>query len=288
MYDIEKLLSILPQKVAQEISRLAASRRADGKSISEIRLRAFGRNSVTLFGERVCLCTPVSEEDIKRTVTLICGGSLYAHRDSIKEGYVTLDGCVRVGICGQARYDGGDLVGVSNISSLVFRIPTEISENAEILYDAWLNVKHGMIIYSKPGVGKTTALRTLASLIGGRGKMQVAIIDGRCEFSPENYKGLPVDLFRGYRRAEGMEIALRVVSPDVMIIDEIGRRGEAEMILESLNSGVKVIATAHADSFFELKKRISLAPFFDNEIFDVAVGLSHKNGRRQADVRRIL
>ena len=85
-----------------------------------------------------------------------------------------------------------------------------------------------------------------------------------------------------------MEIALRVVSPDVMIIDEIGRRGEAEMILESLNSGVKVIATAHADSFFELKKRISLAPFFDNEIFDVAVGLSHKNGRRQADVRRIL
>lgn len=286
MYDVDKVLSVIPQKAAQEILRLADSRKAGLKSISEIRLRTIGRNSVTFSGDTVSLCTCLSGEDIKRTVSLMCGGSLYAHRDSIKDGYITVGG-VRVGICGQARYEGGTFVGVSNISSLVFRIPTGRSENIEYIYEAWLGAKRGMLIYSKPGVGKTTALRTLTYVIGGRDKKEVAVIDERCEFSPEDYRGLSVDLFRGYRRDEGMEIALRTLSPDVMIIDEIGRRGEAEAMLESLNSGVKVIATAHAGSFEELKKRITLAPFFENGIFDVAVGLTCENGRRMAEARRI-
>ena len=57
-------------------------------------------------------------------------------------------------------------------------------------------------------------------------------------------------------------------------------------MLESLNSGVRIIATAHADSFSELKKRISLVPFFENEIFDVFVGISIKDGKRIMRIER--
>ena len=284
MYDIDKVFTILPKKAADEILRLADSRVGGEKSISEIRLRAIGRSSVIFSAERVSLSVPITHGDIKQTLSLICGGSLYSYRDSIRDGYVTLGTGVRVGICGQARYDGGALVGVSEASSLIFRIPTGTSDNADELYRARLNSRQGMIIYSRPGVGKTTALRTLAALIGGKGRMQVSVIDERMEFCPEDYRGMSVDLYRGYKRERGMEIALRSASPDVMIIDEIGRREEAVSMLESLNSGVKVIATAHASSISELMKRVSLAPFFENRIFDVAVGLVNNNGRREIEV----
>ena len=287
MYDIERVLSILPRRVASEILRLCDSRRADARFISEIRLRCIGASSILLSGERIFLCSAVSFGDASGVVSALCGGSLYAHRESIRHGYITVFGGVRVGICGQARYEGGALVGVSNITSLAFRIPTARCESAEALYEAWTGVRSGMIIYSRAGVGKTTALRSLTALIGGRGRMQVAVIDERCEFFPEDYKGASVDVYRGYKRCEGIEIALRTLSPDVIVIDEIGGRGEALAMLQSLNSGVRLIATAHADSYAELSRRVSLAPFFENRIFDFAARLSLDGGKRGVEIQRI-
>lgn len=213
---------------------------------------------------------------------------MYAHRDNIKEGYLTVDGGVRVGICGQARYEGGAFVGVSSISSLVFRIPTAASSNAGLLYDAWQECKKGMLIYSPPGVGKTTALRSLVGMLGeGRFGLQVVVVDERCEFIPGDYKSASVDILRGYRRAEGIEIALRVLSADVICVDEIGCSGEAKAILESLNSGVKFIASAHASSYAELTQRVNIKTLLDGGVFDVFVGLSLRDGARVAEITRL-
>ena len=279
MQTIFKVFTYLPPRQREEIWRLAESRGAF-ESISEIRMRAMARSSFLISGERIYLSTSVTKEDITKCVSLMCEGALYARRDGISEGYVTLEGGVRVGICGQARYDGGRLVGISNITSLVFRIPTGSFFNIRELFDAWKSTERGMLIYSPPGVGKTTALRSLAAQIGsGRGS-EVAVIDERCEFLHEDYKLSSVDILRGYRRSEGIQIALRTLSPDVIAVDEIGRLSEAEAMLESLNSGVKIIATAHAGTLEELKRRANMQPFFKNGIFDVLVGIYLENGRR--------
>jgi stage III sporulation protein AA len=281
----DNFFTYLPQRCAAEIKRLLISRGVSADALSEIRLRGFGRSSVVISGERVPLFAEVGCADISKALTLMCDGALYARRDTIKDGYITLDFGVRVGVCGEARYDGGVFVGVSDVTSLVFRIPSaRIARNDEIL-TAFKNCKRGMLIYSPPGVGKTTALRTLAYEIGkSSSDEQVAVIDERGEFYLEDYKGASVDVLRGYKRETGIAIALRTLSPSVIAVDEIGRLAEAEAMLESLNSGVRIVATAHAKNLSELRKRKSIAPFFEREVFDVLVGISVENGKRKISV----
>ena len=287
--EVEKIFfEFIPTGLAREISRLCLSRGKSVNDISELRIRHLGNSSAVICGERVPLLCAVTEDDVKKCFFSLCEGAIYAHRDDIKEGYLTIEGGIRVGICGQARYEGGVFVGVSNISSLVFRIPTSSSSNTELIYDAWRDAKSGMLIYSPPGVGKTTALRSLVAMIGGgRCGSQVAVVDERCEFIPEEYKSASVDILRGYRRAEGIEIALRVLSAEVICVDEIGCSSEAEAMLESLNSGVRFIASAHASSYTELAQRVNIKPLFENKVFDVFVGLSLKNGARVAEITRL-
>ena len=279
--------TVLPDGLRREIERLAASRGVGASSVSEIKIRASGRCSVIISGEKIRLAGSVGGEETEKILSLLCEGSLYAYRDRIREGYISLDGGIRVGICAEARYDSGRLVGVSNVSSLVFRIPTAPFAFAEELYEAWQECRRGMLIYSPPGVGKTTALRSLVGLIGGRrGGEEVAVIDERGEFFREDYRSMSVDVLRGYRKAEGMEIALRSLSPEVIAVDEVGRLSEANAMLESLNAGVRVIATAHADSLDALKRRVNMKPFFDYGVFDVFVGIKKRGDVREITVER--
>lgn len=283
----KKLLEFIPLAIAAELMRLCSSRGAQISDISELRIRAHGVSSAVICGERIRLLSGLSSQDVKKCFLNLCDGALYAHRDTIREGYVTLPSGIRVGICGEARYEGGSFVGVSEVSSLVFRIPTHASSNASSIYEAFCGAKRGMLIYSPPGVGKTTALRTLVSLMGaGREASQVVVVDERREFMPEEYKSASVDILRGYRRAEGIEIALRVLSAEIICVDEIGTAREAGAILESLNSGVKFIATAHASSYGELKKRANIKTLLDAGVFDVYVGLTLENGARRAEIMR--
>ena len=280
----DKILSYLPPECAAEIKRLVRSR--GGSVISEIRIRAVGKSSAVISGERVSLTSRIDGAAISRALTQMCDGALYARRDTIKDGFVALDGGVRVGVCGEARYDGGRFVGVSDVSSLVFRIPSPTPAVELELFAAWERTERGMLIYSPPAVGKTTALRTLALEIGKERDEQVVVVDERCEFRAEDYRLASVDILRGYKKEEGIAIALRTLSPSVIIVDEIGRLAEAEAMLESLNSGVKVIATAHAATLSELKKRKSLYSFFERGVFDVFVGISVEGGKRKFEVSK--
>lgn len=282
---VKKILSLLPVKTRAEIERLAAQR---GERISEIRLRAAAKSTVTLSGERIPLLTAVSAEEVRRTVSLLCEGSIYAHRENIGSGYISLEGGIRVGLCGRAVYDGGGLVGIADISSLVFRIPTEDFFDVPSLLSAWEGAERGMLIYSPPGVGKTTALRALVKALGsGKNSKQIAVIDERGEFSAEDYEKCTVDILCGYKRAEGAEIALRTLAPEIIAVDEIGSASEAEAITSSLNSGVKVMATAHAKSLSELYMRSGIAPLLRRNIFDVFTGIAADGGIRSLTVEHI-
>ena len=281
MKDFTRLLPYLPRRIGDEVLRISAFYRGGITSLCELRLSSYSRSSVKLLSERIILHNRCTPDDIRKSTELLCEGAMYAKRDTLSEGFVTLFDGVRVGICGQARYDGGVLVGISEPSTLVFRIPTEPFFDPIGLYSAYKGCTRGMLVYSPPGVGKTTALRTLAGLIASpNSSEEVVVIDERCEFIHDDYSDASVAILRGYKRAEGMAIALRTLSPTVMMVDEIGRREEALMMTESLNSGVKVVATAHAGSLSELRERRPLFPFFECGIFDVFVGVGISDGER--------
>lgn len=65
----------------------------------------------------------------------------------------------------------------------------------------------------------------------------------------------------------------------MIICDEIGTLEEAKAILSAQNSGVPLIATAHADSFDRLMKRPNIKTLYDNGIFRYYIGISREAGR---------
>ena len=135
-----------------------------------------------------------------------------------------------------------------------------------------------MLIYSPPGVGKTTALRALAATLGrGKSPLNICVVDERCEFDPENYTAHTVDILRGYKRREGIEIATRTLSPDLIMMDEIGA-DDGENILSVVRCGVPIIATAHGGSRDEILARPSLSGLISCGAFSVLVGI-YRRGR---------
>lgn len=279
----------LPVHITKEIKRIAASRLGGISSIGEIRLCAGPASSILSHGERIFLGLQVTTEEIEAVVNKLCEGALYAHRETLADGYISIRGGVRVGVCGMARYDSERLIGVTDVSSLIFRIPSGECSVSDELFDAWRKTKKGMLIYAKPGGGKTTALRSLVSRIAhGREGERVAVVDERCEFSEEECRRLGVHLLRGYKRGLGMEIALRTVAPDVIAVDEIGSKMESEGMLQSLSSGVKILATAHASSREGLLSRVTAVPFFERGIFDILVGIFNTDGTYRVEVEEML
>lgn len=283
------IIGCLPERVGRELLRIAHTRRGGVGQISEIHITLGRRSSALIGGERVIIGVEVTSHDMDITVHRVCGGAIYAHRDTISDGYVSLRGGVRVGICGQARYESDRLVGVSEVSSLVFRIPTAASSLKDELFSAWQGTKRGMLIYSPPGVGKTTALRTLVGMIAKECPFErVAVVDERCEFSVDECRRLGVMLLRGYKRADGIEIALRTMSPTVIAVDEIGARRESDAMTESLNSGIRLIATAHAKERAELGSRGGVEPFLQVGAFDVFFGIFHTDAGYSCKIEELV
>ncbi len=281
---INGILMALPGTARREICALSA-RRGGVSVISELRLRSSGRCTVTVAGERIALGSRIDHHCISDILSALYHGSYYSYRDCIADGYMPLPGGVRVGISGRAGYDGGRLVGVSNVTSLVFRIPTSAFFAESELLSAYLSAERGILIYSPPGGGKTSALRSLAASLGRLGT-EVAVVDERCEFIPDDYVGVSVDILRGYRRTEGCEIALRSLAPEVIMVDELSSLGESEGIMHSLLSGVRIVATAHASSAEEVKKRSGLRPFFEHGVFDMLVGIAVSGTSRELYIDR--
>ncbi len=276
----------LPQKTVRELERISNSRRNIADVISELRLRSAGSSSVSLGTERITLSSSPSARELSDCVYGLSGGSLYSARDTIAAGYISLEGGVRVGIAGKASYEGGVLVGVSEISSLVFRFPARESELRAELCAAFRAARRGMLIYSPPGGGKTSALRTLSEEISrGRDGLNVALIDERLEFSAADFSCSSADVLSGYRKRDGMEIALRTLAPDVIVIDEIGTSEEAAYISDFVNCGVKVLASVHARDFEELFLKKSVSELISAGAFDCFFGIIRKKGVYSADVK---
>lgn len=266
------VMSLLPRQMQEEILRACGRERIN--RINEIRIRREGRCSLTFDGESLSLSFSPSAAQTEAILSTMMGGAMYSHRDSIASGYISLAYGIRVGVIGNARYENGSLVGVSDIRSLIIRIPTGICHFADQIYRIFNErTERGMLIYSPPGVGKTTALRSLAMSIGGAGKRRVSVIDERREFDERDYRLCEVDILRGYKRCAGIEIAVSVTGPQVIIVDEIGGE-DTPGLLSAMRCGVPVIAAIHGASIREIKSKPAMAEMLSSGIFDCFVGIS--------------
>ena len=277
---VDYIASLLPQSVRGELYSIAATRRDFYTALSEIRIRRDGHSSVVLAGRSSRLFSRVGSEDFSSIFDKVTEGSLYAYKETLKNGYLPLKYGVRLGVCGD--FSSGGLIAPT---SFVFRLPSAACEVAEELYSVWQETRRGMLIYSVSGGGKTSALRALTSLISERLGVRCVVIDERYEFIPEECRC--ADILRGYSKAKGIEIAKRSLAAEVVIVDEIGSLEDAEAVLSVGRGGASVIATAHAGSMNELEHSRAHKLLLDAEYFSSAVGLVTCDGKRGIDVTKL-
>lgn len=154
--------------------------------------------------------------------------SVYAAEEQIRQGYLTIQGGHRIGICGEVILCDGKLQGIRKISSYNIRMAREVRGCAREIYP-WLWEKERFLdtlIVSPPGLGKTTLLRDLVRLISdGTGihrPLTTSLADERGEVAacisgiPQNDVGQNTDVMDGGSKTDTMIMLLRTMAPQVL------------------------------------------------------------------------
>ncbi len=275
---------ILPPELTDILGADLAAAGLSSPHLEEIRLRADRYATLTAGGRNIPTRLCLSADELGRILVRLCGGSLYAYSDSIREGYITLPGGIRVGIGGHAVCEEGRIIGVSEIDSLCIRLP---HRHARVGGTVAHLIRHmaaeggaprGVLIYAPPGVGKTTLLRGIAAhMAGGSDPWRTVIVDSRGELGLEgDDASLCLDVLHGYPRGRGVEIATRTLSAQLIICDEIGDVEEAMSLISAHHGGVPLIATAHAGTVGELLLRPGIRLLHEARLFGAYVGISRR------------
>lgn len=277
VYCLNKLPFILKSKLIDYFEKYPY------KSINEIRLHKNAYIMLIADSKNVKTDIYLTEDDINDVYESICDYSLYAHINTIKHGYISIGCGIRAGICGRAIIENGEINGISDISSINFRIPQHIENASKYLFNFLKNnnFDKSVIIYSPPGVGKTTILRDLIYKLSNNANIRYAVIDTRAEITPCIKHTENGDFFVSYPKGTAIELATKSMTPQLIICDEISSMEEAKEILHSANAGVKLIATTHAYNFKELLSKEIFKNLINNGVFDYALGVSREYGDKK-------
>ncbi|MBR4973496.1 MAG: hypothetical protein IKY45_03425 [Clostridia bacterium] len=259
------------------------------QSAEEIRLREGLPLALTLSGDTVFVNRNgevsfdltdsfyiVDREDINECFENLTGGSVYAHEDELKNGFIIMKNGCRAGVCGNFSAEGF----LSEVTSVNIRISREIIGCANEILRNYNG--RGLLIAGPAGCGKTTILRdTVRQLSHGIcGKFyRACVIDSRGEISGENADiGKSTDVIHIDDKAKGIEIALRTMFPEVIAFDEIANTEELKRVKESFFSGVDIITTAHIGNKEELMSRNVTADLIKNKIVSTVAVLPRLHG----------
>ncbi len=237
-----------------------------------------------------------SREDCMTLLELLTNHSVYTFEEELKRGFITIVGGHRVGLAGRTVLDSGKVKQIHDVGSFNIRIARDIQGAGRSVLPYLLNMEtksiHHSLVISPPQQGKTTLIRDLARRISrgdwgdsgaAFGGFKVGIVDERSEIAA-CVKGVPrfdlgprTDVMDGCPKAEGMMMMIRSLSPDVLVVDEIGRTEDASAIHEALHAGIKVIATAHGAHLEDIRLRPVLRELMAEGVFSRIVVL----GKRQ-------
>ncbi len=236
----------------------------------------------------------VTHDDMLKMLNLISNHSIYRLEEELKRGYITINGGHRIGISGKVLLEQGEVKSIKDISSYNIRIAKQKIGAADKVLSFLLSDReervHNTLIISPPQCGKTTLLRDIArQLSAGLPKhhfssKKVGIVDERSEIAgcvfgvPQNEVGPRTDVLDACPKAEGMMMMIRSMSPEVLIVDEVGRQEDTFAIVEARNAGVSVIVTAHGSNMADISKRPSISSLIQQGIFTRYVILSRTRG----------
>lgn len=268
----------------------------------EFRLRAGRPPTIVLpDGEHVmpgCEDKTVTGDDLSVVLDIASQGSIHTVLSRMKNGFVTVRGGHRLGLCGSGVVQEGGLFNLRQLSSIAIRIAKEIPGPAEGVLSSLLEEGslQNTLIISPPGRGKTTLLRDLIRCVSdgvGMPPQRVGVADERGELAamefgiPAMSIGVHTDVMDSCPKETGLMILLRGMNPQVLAMDEITAPEDLEALETAAGCGVTLLATAHGSNLRELSLRPIYRRLLGEGIFRRIVFISMNGKKRKYEVQAL-
>lgn len=283
------IMDLLPQPFARQLR----DKIQDPQQITELRIwRGKPVQIVYGTGKSTSLNFIADEQFCSQLLGNLTEHSLFHVQHQMVQGYITLPMGVRVGLGGRFfRQEEGRLVGMMPVTSFCFRVAREVRGTAETVMQALCkdNTFPSALVISPPGAGKTTLLRDMARIASNGGR-NVTVIDERGELSGWHEGncafdlGTCTDVIYDLEKAQAIPIAVRALSPQIIVCDELGSEPDAKALREAARCGVSVFASAHGNDVEDLYLRPALRACMVEQVFSLAVIL---DGTKRGVVKAI-
>lgn len=287
MINIMDIYNILPQEIKQAIGDIKSF-----AELQEIRIRADKPLIIQNGSREIIKDYKPTMNELKTTLQRMSNYSIYAFDEEMKQGFITIKGGHRIGICGTCIIENNKIKTIKSIASINIRVCREIPGCSDIIMPNIIQNDNiiNTIIISPPKCGKTTLVRDISRNISDgmkklnfKGK-KVCIVDERSEIAacfngiPQLNVGIRTDVLDCCPKSEGIIMSIRSMSPDVIICDEIGSYGDVDSIIMALNSGINLITTIHGFGIEDIFKRNVFKDILENGVFERAIVLSSRQG----------
>ena len=277
---MDEILRYFPNKIYQIFSNLLQENPQIANELQEIRIRVDKPIILKLREKDIILQYNILQTEIFQIVERLCENSIYAYKNQICEGFITIKGGHRVGLTGSCVIENGKITNIKYISSLNIRIAREVKNCSTRILREIIDIEnktiYNSIIVAPPGRGKTTILRDIIRRISDgieeinfRGKT-CGVVDERGEIAamykgaPQNDVGIRTDIIENVSKNKGIHMLIRTMAPEIIACDEIGSKEDVEAIHYALYSGVKGIFTMHGKNVEDIKNNKQIYELIEN------------------------
>jgi len=257
------------------------------ESLNELRLRLGVPPELIRSYDSLRMVQPVTVDDISFCINAASRYSPWSSATA-KYGYITALGGHRIGICGTASISNGIMSGISMPTSLCIRVARDFPGIAKQLS----TIRESILIIGKPGSGKTTLLRDLVRLLSENSHESISVVDEKGEIFPyvRGKMCFPVgsrtDVLTGCSKSVGINSVLRNMGPGTIAVDEITAAEDCQALIHAGWCGVRLIATAHAETKEDLYARPVYRPLIDTHLFDTLILLQPDKSWRLERMRK--
>lgn len=277
---MDEILRYFPNKIYQIFSNLLQENPQIANELQEIRIRVDKPIILKLREKDLILQYNILQAEILQIVERLCENSIYAYKNQICEGFITIKGGHRVGLTGSCVIENGKITNIKYISSLNIRIAREVKNCSTRILREIIDIEnktiYNSIIVAPPGRGKTTILRDIIRRLSDgieeinfRGKT-CGVVDERGEIAamykgaPQNDVGIRTDIIENVSKNKGVHMLIRTMAPEIIACDEIGSKEDVEAIHYALYSGVKGIFTMHGKNVEDIKNNKQIYELIEN------------------------
>jgi stage III sporulation protein AA len=277
---MEEILRLFPNQIQITLTT-KIGRRWD--ELQEIRVR-LNQPIELIFDQGIEWIAQVrpNKQDNTFIINQLSEFSLYRMEDELREGYITIEGGHRVGLAGKVNTVNGSVKAIQYITFLNIRIAKQkIGVATNVIPFLYENGFLNTLFVGSPQSGKTTLIRDVIRIIASGWNhvpaKKVGVVDERSEIAaclkgiPQHDLGRRTDVLDACPKAEGMMMMIRSMSPEILVVDEIGSDKDVQALTNAINAGVTVICTIHGQSLTELKKRPSILPLLEKKVFQRVV-----------------